>query len=45
MRGVIITTIFIVLGTFFSEIDPISGLILIITGGLVGVLVMWVDLS
>jgi hypothetical protein len=37
LPGIVISTICIIIGTLIAELDPISGLILIVVGGVAGI--------
>jgi hypothetical protein len=45
MVGVAITGLSILLGTIVSTYHPASGVILIVSGGTVGLIITWIELS
>jgi len=45
MKGVLLTFGCIIAGTLVSTIDPISGLALLVVGGIAGIVLIWTELS
>jgi hypothetical protein len=45
VKGLAITIVGVALGNLAALVDPVSGLILIATFGIVGIAVMWMELS
>lgn len=45
MNGVVIVFVAIILGTLVGMLDLFSGLAILIVGGLIGLVVTWMELS